>query len=83
MEMPKFKIGDKVICVKQWRPNPPYDRPGAGWKKGFIFTITSVSGGCENREFVYWYKGGRGLGIFESALAQPGKSNPNSNIRVL
>jgi len=75
--MSKFKIGDIVECIRN-STNLPTSDGGCGWKEGFRFKITKITG---TRESIYW-KGSYNAGVFESYLKLVGVSNPNSSIVI-
>jgi hypothetical protein len=61
----RFKVGDKVRCLKGPFPNMP-ERGGAGWKPGFVFNVTSISDSYGAGP-IYW-KGHCDAGVYEYAL---------------
>lgn len=60
--MTKFKVGDKVMCVKNLKAfkkiTSRVDIRGHGWKKDFIFVIEEIT--CPSGANIYWpkYHGG-------------------------
>ena len=77
--MKKFKIGDKVKCIKS-NANTYYDDyGGAGWKEGLRFEIINITTPLILPP-VYW-RASSDSGVFEPYLKLAG-SNPNSDIII-
>jgi len=61
--MNKFKIGQKVRCIK----NRDYNiESGCGWKEGYVFTIEKISTTLEGKH-IYWYAWNNN-GVYENFL---------------
>jgi len=71
--MTKFKVGNKVRCIK----NRNHNELGAGWKDGLEFIIKDITNRDGDRP-IYW-EGERGHGVYEDALELVSKSSKNNN----
>ena len=75
--MTKFKVGDKVKCVKVYDTGTVI--VGAGWVENRIFTINKIT----NTDDIAIYWGIPGIfGVYEPFLKRCGKANPNSDIII-
>ena len=66
--MTKFEVGDRVVCVGEERGEfrKKYYR-GSGWKKGLVFTVTTVIN--VNSDGPECYFGGlHGHGVYVDSL---------------
>jgi len=60
----KIKVGMKVVCVENPNGivNSDHGGKGAGWKLGYVFTVSNITGNSPKR--ILW-KGYNGCGVYE------------------
>jgi len=68
--MDKFKVGDRVKCI-----DSEVGYSGQGWKKGFIFTITSIRYGVA-------FGGINDAGVFFSHIELVKKGKPIKEVKT-